>query len=141
MAQLVGRDDIESLRMELAELGRSMRSSAMGSLGSSLRRNHSNLSSSTGTVDAVGHELEDDEIQLQWAAIERLPTMQRIRSSLFFDAGVAAREEGGKGKPQVMDVTRLGDEERRMFIDKVIQHIENDNRRLHQKMRQRVDKY
>lgn len=141
MAQLVGRDDIESLRMELAELGRSMRSSAMGSRGSSLRRNHSNLSSSNGTIGAGGHELEDDEIQLQWAAIERLPTMQRLRSSLIFDAGAATKVDDGKGKPQVMDVTRLGDEQRHTFIDKLIQHIENDNRRLLHKMRQRVDKY
>lgn len=28
-------------------------------------------------------EREDDEVDLQWAAIERLPTMKRVRMSLF----------------------------------------------------------
>ncbi|XVF41711.1 hypothetical protein PTKIN_Ptkin01aG0301900 [Pterospermum kingtungense] len=125
MAQLSGRDEIESLRMELSELGRSLRSS--------FRLHASSLGSSSARK-----EDEDVEYALQWAAIERLPTFERLRSSLF-----DKDEDGGmvndKGKRQVIDVTRLGAPERHIFMEKLIKHIENDNLRLLRKIRNRID--
>ncbi|XP_059648379.1 pleiotropic drug resistance protein 3-like [Cornus florida] len=126
MAQLVGSDEIESLRFELAEIGRSLRSSFRRHTSSF--RISSNLNSARDDVDA--------ECALQWAAIDRLPTFERLRSSLFDD------HEGrvdGNGK-RVVDVTKLGALERHMFIEKLIKHIENDNLRLLHKLRKRIDK-
>ncbi|KAF8387704.1 hypothetical protein HHK36_026358 [Tetracentron sinense] len=122
MAQMVGTDEIESLRIELAEIGRSMRSSF---------RRHTSSFRSSSTVKDDGNE----ERELQWAAIERLPTFERLRSSLFdeYDGGDV------KGK-RVIDVTKLGTQERHMFIENLIKHIENDNLRLLQKFRKRIDK-
>ncbi|XP_010270957.1 PREDICTED: pleiotropic drug resistance protein 3-like [Nelumbo nucifera] len=82
---------------------------------------------------------DDDEVELQyWAAIQRLPTFQRIRTSLFDPQG---NENGSQvaGK-KLIDVTRLGAGERHMFIEKLIKHIEHDNLRLLQKLRERIDR-
>ncbi|KAK4491334.1 hypothetical protein RD792_002070 [Penstemon davidsonii] len=119
MAQLFGADDIESLRIELSEIGRSLRSSFR------------NLASSLRSDSALTNIDLDEEALLQWAAIDRLPTFERLRSSLFDE-----NEDGIK----VVDVTKLGAPERHMFIEKLIKHIEHDNLRLLHKMRKRMDK-
>ncbi|XP_019055632.1 PREDICTED: pleiotropic drug resistance protein 3-like [Nelumbo nucifera] len=136
--QLAGTDDIESLRIELAEIGRSMRSS--------FRRHTSSFRSNSLTLNSTrDEEINDDELYLQWAAIERLPTFERLRSSLFDDFGEGEEGEEGEGREQVkgkrvVDVTKLGALERQVFIEKLIKHIQNDNLRLLQKLRRRIDR-
>ncbi|XP_050239632.1 pleiotropic drug resistance protein 3-like isoform X3 [Quercus robur] len=93
------------------------------------------------TLDAGGDSIleEDEELELQWAAIERLPTFKRLRTSVFdidHDNG-SGKEFKGK---RVTDVTKLGAVERYLFIEKLIKHIENDNLRLLQKLRDRIDR-
>ncbi|XP_059437806.1 pleiotropic drug resistance protein 3-like [Corylus avellana] len=130
MAQMVGTDEIESLRVELAEIGRSIRSS--------FRRHTSSFRSSSGLSSTKG-DAEADQYALEWAAIERLPTYDRLRSSLFDkdDEDAGGTDNAGK---QVIDVTKLGALERHVFIEKLIKHIENDNLRLLRKIRNRIDK-
>jgi hypothetical protein len=128
MAQMVGRDDIESLRIELEEMGRSFRSSVQ-SRNSSFR--------GTSALSAAKDD-PDAQYAVQWAAIERLPTFERLKSSLF-DKDDDENELDGEGK-QVVDVTKLGAMEKHLFIDKLIKHIENDNLRLLRKIRNRIDK-
>lgn len=121
MAQLAGADEIESLRIELAEIGRSIRSS-FRSYASSFR--------------SVAHDNDpnNDEFEQQWAAVDRLPTFERITTALFDD------KNGDVAGKRVVNITKLGAEERHMFIEKLIKHIENDNLRLFQKIRKRIDK-
>lgn len=128
MAQLVGSDDIESLRIELSEIGRGLRSS--------FRRHASSFRSVSGMSSTNGDA--DEEYHLQWAEIERLPTYDRLRSSLV-DEYVDGRKADSNGK-RVIDVTKLGSQERHMFVEKLIKHIENDNLRLLQKYRKRIDR-
>ncbi|MFS7986497.1 putative ABC-transporter domain-containing protein [Helianthus anomalus] len=122
MAQLVGSEEIESLRIELSEIGRSLRSSF---------RRHSSSWHANSEISSVNNNDETEDSLLQWAAIDRLSTFERLRSSLFDD------EEDGK---KVVDVTKLLPPERHMFIEKLIKHIEHDNLRLLQKLRKRTDK-
>ncbi|KAK4836183.1 hypothetical protein QYF36_019619 [Acer negundo] len=124
MAQMVNTDEIESLRIELAEIGRSLRSS--------FGRHNSSFRSSSGKNDI------DAEHAMQWAAIERLPTFERLKSSLFYkdDDGNLV---DGIGK-QVIDVTNLEALERHLFMAKLIKHIEHDNLQLLWKIRKRIDK-
>lgn len=89
---------------ELSEIGRSFRSS--------FRR------------------LADEELLSQWCAIERLPTFERLRSSVF---------DENEGK-RVVDVTKIGGAERRLFVEKLIKHIEHDNLKLLHEIRKRIDK-
>ncbi|KAI3473056.1 hypothetical protein Pfo_031083 [Paulownia fortunei] len=74
----------------------------------------------------------DEEAVSQWAAIDRLPTSERLIYSLF-------DEHDGKGK-RVVDVSKLCAPERHKFIEKLIKHVEHDNLRLLQKIRKRMDK-
>lgn len=80
---------------------------------------------------------ETVENLLQWAAIDRLSTIERLRLSLF-------DEENGDGRDikrkKVVDVTRLLAPERHMFIEKLIKHIENGNLQLLQKLKKRTEK-
>ncbi|KAM1576824.1 hypothetical protein ACFX15_032561 [Malus domestica] len=128
MAQMVGRDEIESLRIELEEFGRSFRASF---------RSHSSSFRVNSALSSAKDDAEDVQFAEQWAAINRLPTFERLKSSLFDkDEG---NEFDGEGK-RVVDVTKLRALERHLFIEKLIQHIENDNLRLLRKIRNRIDK-
>uniref|UniRef100_A0A7N2R0V3 ABC transporter domain-containing protein n=1 Tax=Quercus lobata TaxID=97700 RepID=A0A7N2R0V3_QUELO len=77
------------------------------------------------------------EYDLQWAAIERLPTFERLRSSLFDNNGDVGGTDN-KGK-RMIDVTKLGAQERHHFIEKLIKHIEHDNLHLLRKIKNRID--
>lgn len=125
MDNFIGRDEIESFRNELSEIGRSLRSSFQ------------HRASSFRSDSVLSSVNPDEEAVSQWAAIDRLPTFERLRSSLFDETD--GNEDGTKGK-KVVDVTKLGAPERHMFIEKLIRHIEHDNLKLLHKMRKRIDK-
>ncbi|KAF4389693.1 hypothetical protein F8388_009826 [Cannabis sativa] len=131
MAQMVVGDDIESLRIELAEIGRSLRSSFQ-------RRNNSSFRSISSANDD-GDVAEAERLALQWTVIEKLPTFNRLRSSLFDLKNSNGDDDEDEAK-KVVDVTTLGAQERHLFIEKLIKHIESDNLRLLRKIRTRIDK-
>nr|GLL29394.1 pleiotropic drug resistance protein 3-like isoform X1 [Ipomoea trifida] len=125
MAELVGSNEIESIRAELPEIGPSLTSSFRHHHNLSFRSNNSVLSSTTN------EDVFDEDYLLQWATIERLPTFDRLRSVVF--------DENKEGK-RVVDVTGLGGVEKHMFIEKLIKHVEHDNLRLLKKIRKRIDR-
>lgn len=114
MAQLVGAEEIESLRFELSEI----------------LRNNVNTSS----FDIENDVINDDRDQSQWRAIERLPSSDRVNSALF-DGDL----NKGNDNKRIVNVTKLGAQERHIFIEKLIKHVEDDNLRLLQKLRKRID--
>ncbi|KAL0375867.1 UNVERIFIED_CONTAM: Pleiotropic drug resistance protein 3 [Sesamum calycinum] len=67
-------------------------------------------------------------VSQQWAAIDRLPTLERLRSSLFVEN--IEESDDGKAANIVIDVSKLGPSERRGLVQKLIRHIEHDNLRL-----------
>ncbi|KAF3336214.1 pleiotropic drug resistance protein 3-like isoform X1 [Carex littledalei] len=126
-------DDIHSNTGSVNSIGRSRRWSlreAALSLSKSL---------SGGDEDERKRDEEEEELQLQWAAIERLPTYNRLRTSLFFQHQHVV-EEGEKQGRVPVDVGRLGPIERHLFIESMIKHIEKDNMTLLQKQRRRIDR-
>ncbi|KAK1380412.1 ABC-2 and Plant PDR ABC-type transporter family protein [Heracleum sosnowskyi] len=90
-------------------------------------------------ASSFGSEREADELELQWAAIERLPTMKRVRMSLF-DNPQDNGDEGKTNKKVVIDVAKLSAAEKHVFIGKLISNVEEDNARLLLKMKQRMDR-
>ncbi|KAJ8766367.1 hypothetical protein K2173_022426 [Erythroxylum novogranatense] len=132
MAQLAGPDRIESLRVELAELGRSIRSSFRANVSSSFR-------SVSSVVSGHHSNVVDDEDRSQWEAVERLPTFERITTALFEGKDGTAGIGNASGK-RIVNVAELGAQDRHMLIEKLIKHIEIDNLRLLQKIRNRIDK-
>ncbi|TXG71485.1 hypothetical protein EZV62_000064 [Acer yangbiense] len=130
MAQLAGPDEIESLRIELAEIGRSIRSSF---------RSHVSSFRSVTSVNSEQHNDNSDEYELQYAAVQRLSTSRRITTALFDEKDEATGNGDVTGK-RVINVAKLGAEERHLFIEKLIKHIENDNLQLLRKIRKRINK-
>nr|XP_027114920.1 pleiotropic drug resistance protein 3-like isoform X1 [Coffea arabica] len=128
MAELVGRDDVESLGIELSELGRS------------LRESFHTCNASFRSISALSNGKDDEpdeELALQWAAIDKLPTFKRMKSPVFDeDSG----NEADTKRRRVIDVTKLGALERHLFIEKLIRHVEHDNFKLLQKIRKRIDR-
>ncbi|KAH9724093.1 ABC transporter G family member 37 [Citrus sinensis] len=110
------------LRIELAEIGRSMRSSFGNSASSFCGVIHDNVE------DDNDHDHEERDPQ--WAAVDRLPSFERVTTALFDD----------KDGKRLVDITKLGAEERHMFIEKLIRHIENDNLRLLHQIKRRVER-
>jgi ABC-type multidrug transport system fused ATPase/permease subunit len=78
---------------------------------------------------------DDDEVALRWAAVERLPTLDRLHTSLLLHT-----DHDGQDQVQVVDVRRLGAAERRKVVDTLITDIQRDNLRLLRKQRQRMDR-
>lgn len=75
----------------------------------------------------------DDEEALKWAAVERLPTYDRVRTSLFHD-----KETGAVKKMDVRQMTPLETSE---LLNKLLAEAENETNLLLLKMRKRLDKY
>lgn len=77
---------------------------------------------------------DDEECDPQWAAVDRLPTFERVTTALFDEIDGINRD----GK-RIANITKLGAEERHIFMEKLIKHIENDNLRLLHRIRKRFD--
>ena len=75
---------------------------------------------------------EDDEEALKWAALERLPTYDRVRRGIL---------EGKGGQRAEVDVKRLGFEERKNLLDRLVKVAEEDNERFLYKLKDRIDRY
>ncbi|KAE8637316.1 hypothetical protein CSA_019102, partial [Cucumis sativus] len=124
-------DEREPVRIEVPEIRR------IRSLSSSFRRQASSFRSNSTASLEEEHERDTIDASL-WATVERLPTFERLRSSLFEDKReVEVDENGGR---RVVDVTKLGDVERHLFIQRLIKHIENDNLKLLTKIKERIHK-
>ncbi|PKU84877.1 ABC transporter G family member 37 [Dendrobium catenatum] len=88
-----------------------------------------------GGADTIENDLgdhNDEELQLQWGAIERLPTRRRLRLSLL------KLPEGEHGIMRVVDVTQIEAVERHLFIEKLVKNVEEDNQKLLKKLRERI---
>ncbi|XP_066163899.1 ABC transporter G family member 41 isoform X2 [Oryza sativa Japonica Group] len=86
---------------------------SLSSLSSSLRWDH------RGDDD-------EEEAELRWAAIERLPTLDRMRTSVL--------------SSEAVDVRRLGAAQRRVLVERLVADIQRDNLRLLRKQRRRMER-
>ncbi|KAL1557394.1 transcription factor [Salvia divinorum] len=110
---------------------------ASGSLRSSSKRGESLRASSSGIWRNTGLEVfarsareEDDEEALKWAALEKLPTFDRLRRGLLL---------GSRGANEV-DVHDLGIQDKKQLIERLVQTVEEDNEKFLLKLRNRIDR-
>ncbi|KAL5994751.1 Pleiotropic drug resistance protein tur2, partial [Asimina triloba] len=75
---------------------------------------------------------DDDEESLKWAALEKLPTYDRIRRGIL--SGVA-----GEGVKEV-DIHTLGLQERKAVLEKLVRVAETDNEAFLWKFKNRIDR-
>ncbi|KAJ4840743.1 hypothetical protein Tsubulata_005544 [Turnera subulata] len=99
----------------------------------SLRKSASALLTSNG-VEAFSRSSRevDDEEALKWAAIERLPTYDRLRKGLLATSRGSIRE---------IDIEKnLGFEEKRALVERLVRIAEEDNEKFLLKLRKRIDR-
>ena len=109
-------------------------------LSSSLREALSSSSSLSRLSVSVSlrEQQHDEEGELKWAAIERLPTRNRLYTSLPLHAKANAGDGAHLLEP--VDVRTLGAADRRELVDNLIADIHKDNLRLLRYQRRRMDR-
>ncbi|KAJ8539720.1 hypothetical protein K7X08_013972 [Anisodus acutangulus] len=119
--------------LNLSDLrGSSLRSSVRGSIRGSLRANNSNSIFRANNIFNRSSRDEDDEEALKWAALEKLPTFDRLRKGLLFGPqGVGANE---------VDINDLGNKESKDLIDRLVKNADEDNEKFLRKLRDRIDR-
>ncbi|XWS59522.1 hypothetical protein CRYUN_Cryun08bG0129100 [Craigia yunnanensis] len=78
---------------------------------------------------------QDDEEELRWAAIERLPTYDRLRKGMLtqvLDNGRVVHDE--------VDVTKLGMQDKKQLMDRMLKVVEEDNENFLRRLRDRTDR-
>ncbi|PHT32774.1 Pleiotropic drug resistance protein 1 [Capsicum baccatum] len=103
-----------------------MRRSLRVSRNNSIWRNNNNVFNRSSRID------EDDEEELKWAALEKLPTFDRLRKGLLFgEQGVGANE---------VDIHDLGNQQSKDLIDRLVKVADEDNEKFLLKLRDRIDR-
>lgn len=78
---------------------------------------------------------EDDEEELKWAAIERLPTYDRLRKGMLKHV-----LENGRVVHDEVDVTKIGMQEKQQLMESMLRIIEQDNEKFLTRLRERTDR-
>jgi predicted Zn-dependent protease len=99
----------------------------------SLRAQSSTIWRNSGVeVFSKSSREEDDEEALKWAALEKLPTYNRLRKGLLTTSHGAANE---------IDVTDLAFQEKQKLLERLVKVAEEDNEGFLLKVKERVDRY
>lgn len=85
------------------------------------------------------HSMEDEEA-LRWAALEKLPTYNRLRTTIFKSYISGDQHQQMPTEQMLLDVRDLDPQARQSFIDKIFKVAEEDNEIFLRKFRDRVDK-
>ncbi|XP_059456290.1 ABC transporter G family member 35-like [Corylus avellana] len=93
---------------------------------------------SGGRQSRRNSHFDEDEEALKWAAIEKLPTYDRLRTSII-NSYMENEPLANKAHKEV-DVRKLDVDERQQFIDRIFKVAEEDNEKFLKKFRDRIDK-
>ncbi|KAL0441591.1 UNVERIFIED_CONTAM: Pleiotropic drug resistance protein 1 [Sesamum radiatum] len=74
---------------------------------------------------------EDDDEALKWAALEKLPTFDRLRKGLLL---------GSRGAVNEVDIQDLGFQERKQLVERLVKVVEEDNEKFLLKFKNRIDR-
>ncbi|OIW01495.1 hypothetical protein TanjilG_19421 [Lupinus angustifolius] len=77
----------------------------------------------------------DEEENLKWVAIERLPTYDRLRKGILRQV-----LDDGKVNYQEVDITKLGVQEKKNLLETILRIAEEDNEKFLHKIRDRIDR-
>ncbi|XP_048234095.1 pleiotropic drug resistance protein 1-like [Ricinus communis] len=101
---------------------------------SSLRRGGSSIwtNNTIPEVFSRSSREEDDEEALKWAALERLPTYDRLRKGILSTASRSGANE--------IDVGSLGFHERKLLLERLVRVAEENNEEFLLKLKNRIDR-
>ncbi|KAJ1289134.1 hypothetical protein BS78_02G141600 [Paspalum vaginatum] len=94
---------------------------------------------SRSSRSSTGADAVDDEEALRWAALEKLPTRDRVRRAIL--APVVPPPGPGDAAGVVdVDVLRLGPVERRALLERLVRAADEDNERFLVKLKERLER-
>ena len=82
-----------------------------------------------------GREIEEEE-ELKWAALERLPTYDRLRKGILKQV-----LDNGRVNYEEVDTTKLGVQEKRHLLESMLKAAGEDNEEFLHRMRDRIDRW
>lgn len=117
--------------------------SGRGNLGSTSHRSLTGASKSFRDVfvpqpDEVfgnSQRREEDDVELRWAALERLPTYDRLRKGMLPQTTV-----NGKIGLEEVEITNLAPKEKKHLMEMVLKFVEEDNEKFLLRLRERTDR-
>ncbi|CAH9122315.1 unnamed protein product [Cuscuta epithymum] len=104
-----------------------------GSIRGSSRANSNSIWRNSGVevFSRASRNEADDEEALKWAALEKLPTFDRLRKGLMF---------GSDGRAAEVDIDHLGFQERQALLKRLVNVADEDNEKFLLKLRNRIDR-
>ncbi|OAY36808.1 pleiotropic drug resistance protein 1 isoform X2 [Manihot esculenta] len=109
-----------------------MESADLYRAGSSFRRGSSLTRRNNGLeIFAQSFREDDDEESLKWAALEKLPTYDRLRK------GIITTMTGGASE---IDVHNIGLQERKNLLERLVRVADEDNEKFLLKLKNRIDR-
>lgn len=85
---------------------------------------------------------EEDEEALRWAALEKLPTYDRLRTTIM--KSYTNEDENQRQRTSILhkeiDVRKLDPNDKQQFIDRIFKVAEEDIEKFLRKFRNRIDK-
>lgn len=82
-----------------------------------------------------GGEDYDDEVEVRWAALERLPTYDRLMKAVL-----TKEQENGRVKADEVDLTKLNMDRKKQLMDSILKAVEEDNEMFLTRLRDRIDR-
>ncbi|KAJ6346921.1 hypothetical protein OIU76_003582 [Salix suchowensis] len=98
----------------------------------SSRRGSSVWRNSTVEVFSRSSREEDDEEALKWAALEKLPTYDRLRKGILTSAS--------RGIISEVDIENLGVQERKQLLERLVKVADEDNEKFLWKLKNRIER-
>ncbi|OIT22805.1 pleiotropic drug resistance protein 2 [Nicotiana attenuata] len=78
---------------------------------------------------------EEEEKELKWAAIDRLPTYDRLRKGMMKEV-----MNNGRVVHNEVDMTKLGNQEKKVLMESILKVVEDDNEQFLRRLRHRTDR-
>ena len=102
--------------------------------GGSFRISSSSIWRNSDAAEIFSHSFhqEDDEEALKWAAIQNLPTFARLRKGLLTSL---------QGEAIEIDIEKLGMQERKDLLERLVRLAEEDNEKFLLKLKDRMDRF
>ncbi|OMO80810.1 hypothetical protein CCACVL1_12730 [Corchorus capsularis] len=75
-------------------------------------------------------EEDDDEEALRWAALERLPTYDRVRRGIFRNI---------VGDSKEVDLSELESTDHKLLLERLVNSVDDDPEKFFDRMRKRFD--
>ncbi|GAU19344.1 hypothetical protein TSUD_336310 [Trifolium subterraneum] len=99
----------------------------------SFRIDSSSIWSNSNAAETFSNSFhqEDDEEALKWAAIQKLPTFARLRKGLLTSL---------QGEATEIDIEKLGLQERKDLLERLVRRAEEDNEKFLLKLKDRIDR-